>query len=90
MLIIGRRAGESIWIGDEIEIKVVDVTPSRVSLGLAAPRQWRIRRGEVRQAEEANRAAAALRAGDLERLMRSLGRVEGRSPADLTKRSGAS
>lgn len=74
MLIIGRRAGESIWIGDEIEIKVVDVSPSRVSLGMDAPRQLRIRRGEVREAEAANRAAAALQGRDLERLMRSLRR----------------
>lgn len=72
MLILTRRAGESIWIGDDIEIKIVEMSPSRVSIGIQAPRQLAIQRAEVKQAQEANREAAMLRQEDLLRLMRSL------------------
>lgn len=68
MLIIARKAGESIWIGEDIEIKIMDMTGTRVRIGLEAPRRLTIQRGEVREAAEHNRAAAAVdpeRAGRL-------------------------
>jgi carbon storage regulator len=58
MLILARRAGESIFLGDDIEIRIVDVSSSRVTLGVSAPRQLTILRGEMKQAAEQNRQAA--------------------------------
>ena len=59
MLLIRRRAGESILIGEDIEIQVIDVTPSRVKLGIIAPRSVPVLRKEIRLSAEQNRAASA-------------------------------
>lgn len=58
MLVIRRRAGQSIQIGGEIELEVLDITPSRVTLGVRAPRTVNVLRKEVVLAGSANRAAA--------------------------------
>jgi len=60
MLIIGRRVGESIFLGEDVEVKIMDLTPSRVKLGIVAPKQLGILRGEVLLAQQQNRAAAQL------------------------------
>jgi carbon storage regulator len=60
MLIIGRRVGESIFFGEDIEVKIMDLTPSRVKLGIVAPKQLGILRGEVLLAQQQNRAAARI------------------------------
>jgi carbon storage regulator len=73
MLIIGRRVGESILIGDEIEVQVVDASPSRVKLGIRAPKQWQVFRKEVHQAAESNREASRSGSGAaLEQLLQNL------------------
>lgn len=58
MYVIRRKPGESILIGDGIEIQVVDLTGARVKLGVVAPRQVRVRRKEVEQAARQNTAAS--------------------------------
>ena len=58
MLIIGRKVGESIFLGPDVEVKIMDLTPSRVKLGIIAPRQLSVARGEMKAAAENNRAAA--------------------------------
>ena len=58
MLVIRRRAGESILIADDIEIEVLETTPTRVKLGIKAPKTVAVLRKEVRLTEEQNRAAA--------------------------------
>ena len=58
MLVIRRRAGESILIADDIEIEVLETTPTRVKLGIRAPKSVAVLRKEVRLTEEQNRAAA--------------------------------
>lgn len=47
MLLIRRRPGESIAIGDEVEVRIVDATLSRVTLGIVAPKQVSVRRMEL-------------------------------------------
>ena len=59
MLVIRRKAGESLFIGDDVEIKVLEVGLSQVKLGIAAPKEITVLRSEVRQTQEANRAAAS-------------------------------
>ncbi len=58
MLVIRRRAGESILIGDDIEIQVTDIGPSRVKLCISAPKEVPILRKEVKLTREENLAAA--------------------------------
>jgi carbon storage regulator len=58
MLVIGRRVGESILIGEDIEVQIVDASPSRVKLGIRAPKHWLVSRKEVQQTAESNREAS--------------------------------
>ena len=58
MLVISRRQGESVWIGDQIKIVVCTMRGKRVSLGIAAPRHVSVVRDELKQAD-LERALAA-------------------------------
>jgi carbon storage regulator len=59
MLIIRRRTGESILIGEDIELHVVDISPSRVKIGIAAPPHVLILRKEIQLARQQNLAAVS-------------------------------
>ena len=50
MLVLSRKTGERIRIGDDITIEVRRVAGNRVTLALDAPRHVRILRGELEQA----------------------------------------
>jgi carbon storage regulator len=58
MLVIRRRPGESILIGDDIEIQVAEIGAGRVKLGIAAPAQVTVVRKEVKLTRDQNLAAA--------------------------------
>lgn len=58
MLILQRRAGESLYIGEQIKITVVSVDPGRVRLAIDAPQDITILRSELKVAMEANRESA--------------------------------
>lgn len=47
MLVLSRKCGETIMIGFNIAVTVVDVSGSRVRLGLTAPREVAVHREEV-------------------------------------------
>lgn len=47
MLVLGRKVGETICINDNIVVTVVSVDGHRIRLGIAAPREVHIRRGEL-------------------------------------------
>jgi carbon storage regulator len=49
MLILTRKVGECIRIGDSIEIKVIDVNRNNVRIGVEAPRHISVLRDEVYQ-----------------------------------------
>lgn len=60
MLVLTRKSGEQILIGDDIVITVLDSRGDGVRIGIDAPRGVRIQRNEVvRAVEEANVAATA-------------------------------
>ena len=50
MLVLGRCEGESIMIGDDIEIKVVVIRGNKIRLGIMAPRNLPVHRKEVYKA----------------------------------------
>jgi carbon storage regulator len=56
MLVLSRKKGEEIRIGDDIVITVHRLSGNRVSIGIQAPAQCRIVRGELQQAVEAFQA----------------------------------
>ncbi len=58
MLVIRRRAGESVLIGDEVEVRVTEIGPTRVKLCILAPKEIVILRKEVKLTREENVAAA--------------------------------
>ena len=64
MLVIRRRVGESILIGEEIEVEIVEVSAGRVKVGIRAPHRVPILRREIRLSEEQNRAAAMGQSGE--------------------------
>jgi carbon storage regulator len=58
MLVIRRHAGESIWIGEEVEIEVMECGSNRVKLGIRAPKNVAVVRNEARETREQNMAAS--------------------------------
>jgi len=57
-----RRAGESVIVGDGVEIEILEAKANRVKLGIVAPASISIVRKEIRITGEEN-VAAALSAG---------------------------
>lgn len=47
MLVLSRKRGETIQIGDDIEVMVVEVRGDKVRLGISAPREIPVHRSEV-------------------------------------------
>ena len=58
MLILRRRAGETLLIGDSVKVTVMDVYEGGVRLAIDAPKSVQILRSELLQAVDANRDAA--------------------------------
>lgn len=47
MLILNRRAGETLMIGDDITVTVLGVKGTQVSVGVGAPKEVRVYREEI-------------------------------------------
>ncbi|MFZ0430944.1 MAG: carbon storage regulator CsrA [Acidobacteriota bacterium] len=47
MLVFTRKSGESLMIGDEIEIRILSVGSEQVRVGISAPRRIPVHRREV-------------------------------------------
>lgn len=58
MLILSRKKGEAIRIGDDIEIVVSEIKGDKVRLGISAPEQLKIRRTEMYLTVESNKEAS--------------------------------
>lgn len=58
MLMMSRRAGETILIGDDIEVVIAHIGRSRVKVGIRAPRETAVIAQEVSLVRDENRAAA--------------------------------
>lgn len=58
MLVVTRKTDESIIISDNIEITVLEVSKDRVKIGISAPRDVKIIRTELRNAQDSNREAS--------------------------------
>ena len=73
LLVLARKINESIMIGDDIEVVVVDIKGDQVKLGIRAPRNVAIHRTEIYQEiQEQNKQAAQSAAPDQVRDLRKL------------------
>lgn len=59
MLVISRKASESIMIGDGIEVIVTEIGSERVKIGIKAPKGVPILRKELLETRRVNREAAS-------------------------------
>lgn len=66
MLVLSRQRDETIMIGDDVEITVVDIRGDKVRLGITAPRHIQVHRKEVYDAiKRENEQAAKLKPEDV-------------------------
>ena len=78
MLVLTRKVGEEILIGDKITIKVIEVSGNKVKLGIAAPVDMRIYRQEIlEKVRNENRYAADWDLTDYRRFMEMLQKKSG-------------
>ena len=78
MLVLSRQRDETIMIGDDIEVTVVDIRGDKVRLGINAPKEISVHRKEVYDAiRRENRAAAQVKPEDLS----GLGKIGGANGA---------
>jgi len=69
MLVLSRKTGESIMIGDQIEVKILSVDGDQVKLGIVAPKSVKVHRSEVYEAiQEQNKEAMQASPDVLKRL----------------------
>jgi carbon storage regulator len=59
MLVLSRKPGEKVIIGDNITLTVLEVIGNRVKIGVEAPNEVRILRGELAWWEDGQGAAPA-------------------------------
>lgn len=66
MLVLTRKSGEGIRIGDDIKIVVIDVRENQIKLGIEAPQSLSVHREEIYlKIQDENIKAAAVSAADL-------------------------
>jgi carbon storage regulator len=74
MLVLSRRAGESVVLGEDITITVLEVRGDVVRVGIDAPRSLKVHRAELlEQLEQENRQAASPSEDVVANLARALG-----------------
>lgn len=69
MLVLSRQRGETVMIGDSVDVTIIDVRGEKVRLGINAPRDVAVHRKEIyEQIKEQNRSAAQLKTQDVPQL----------------------
>jgi len=65
MLVLTRRLGETIVIGDDVVIKIVDIHGKQIRIGIEAPSEISVYRGEIYERIMLENKAAAAATGEL-------------------------
>ncbi|MFP4379830.1 MAG: carbon storage regulator CsrA [Candidatus Sumerlaeia bacterium] len=88
MLILTRKSGETIRIGDDIVISVMEIRGNQVRLGINAPRSVTVHRQEVyEQIQEQNIQAAKVSLSD-KALVQGLWQKKGAKAGDKSPKQG--
>lgn len=74
MLVLQRKKNQSIMIGDNIELSVLEIGGDWVKLAISAPKDISILRKELAEAVQANRESAGV--GSLDALKRIIKKEE--------------
>ena len=83
MLVLSRQRDETIMIGDNVEITVVDIKGDKVRLGITAPTHIAVHRKEVYEAiKRENRDASQVAVDDLHQANETLRHRHGDKPQD--------
>jgi len=70
MLVLSRQRDETIMIGDDVEITIVDIRGDKVRLGINAPRHIQVHRKEVYEAiKRENQQASKLTPDDVSEII---------------------
>ena len=73
MLVLSRQRDQTIMIGDDIEITVVDIRGDKVRLGITAPKSVPVHRKEVYEAiRRENQAAAQVQPQDVQGVVKDV------------------
>jgi carbon storage regulator len=73
MLVLTRKLGESIRIGDTVIVKIVDLDGRHVKLGIEAPKSIAVNREEIyERIQRENRAASAMKDGGVQNIAAAL------------------
>jgi carbon storage regulator len=79
MLVLTRRAGESVMIGDDVVITVLEARGDVIRLGIQAPRDVQVHREEVwKELQAVNREAASPTEDAVQALNRMLSPPDGK------------
>ena len=69
MLVLTRKSGEGLWIGDDIRIQVLDIREGQVRIGVKAPQDKGIYRDELyERIRELNIQASRSKSEDIDSL----------------------
>ena len=68
MLVVTRKTDESILIADNIEVTVLEIGRDKIKLGINAPKEVKIIRSELKDAQQTNAQAAQSSSGVAELL----------------------
>ena len=86
MLVLSRQRDETIMIGDQIKITVVDIRGDKVRLGITAPREVQVHRKEVYEAiQRENAEASRAEIDDLDVANENLRRIRGQNKTRSTQ-----
>ena len=61
MLILSRKVGETIWVGEEVELVISEIKGDQVKIGIRAPKHVNILRGELREDVLASNTEAVIK-----------------------------
>jgi len=76
MLILRRKAGETLLIGEDVKITVMDVYEGGVRLAIDAPKEIPVLRAELLRAADANRDSANVARNDAQELQKLLSGIK--------------
>lgn len=77
MLVLSRKKGESIRIGDEIEVKVLSVDGDQIKIGIVAPKTVKVHRSEIFEAiQKQNKEALNVSSELLKSLQKKINKLD--------------
>lgn len=75
MLVLSRKKDQSILIGDDIELVIVDISDDKVKIGIRAPKTMKVFRKELLQeVEQENKNSTVSEKFDISKLTITLGK----------------